>query len=288
MRQDSSTAARLRLRLVVSSGEPLPPGLLAGMQQLLPPGCRVLNLYGSTEVAADCTAFDCTAWRPQQGEQVQQQEQPAQQQPQADAPDQQQQAQPAAGQADQQQRVPVGQPISGMLVAVLAPEDNADAAADGSSGRALGQPQPHAEAAGTAGGERAVLPLGSIGEVAVAGAGLAAGYLCRHPAAEAAQQQRLVRLPTKQLAQAQAAGASVAAAADLPPAFWQQGRVRAFLTGDLGWLDAAGCLHLLGRRDHQVKISGEAWCGIGDVFVATGSALCAGSKAGNSSQRVVC
>lgn len=258
MRQDSSTAARLRLRLVVSSGEPLPPGLLAGMQQLLPPGCRVLNLYGSTEVAADCTALDCTAWQPQQGEQVQQQEQPAQQQSQADTPEQQQQAQPAAGQADQQQRVPVGQPISDMLVAVLAPEESADAAADGSSGRAVEQPHADAaDAAGTAGGARAVLPLGSIGEVAVAGAGLASGYLCRHPAAEAAQQQRLVRLPTKQLAQAQAAGASVATAADLPPAFWQQGSVRAFLTGDLGWLDAAGCLHLLGRRDHQVKISGE-------------------------------
>ncbi|PRW56561.1 non-ribosomal peptide synthetase [Chlorella sorokiniana] len=37
---------------------------------------------------------------------------------------------------------------------------------------------------------------------------------------------------------------------------WQQGSVRAFLTGDLGWLDASSCLHLLGRRDHQVKISG--------------------------------
>lgn len=242
MRQDGSTAARLRLRLAVSSGEPLPPGLLHDMQQVLPPGCRILNLYGSTEVAADCTAFDCTAWGAQQGQQ--QGRQQGQHQQQAG------EEQPPAEQPSQQQRVPVGQPISGTLVAVLAPEPTTDAAA-----RDGGQPQ-FGERTAAAAGERAVLPLGSIGEVAVAGVGLAAGYLCAHPAAEAAQRRRFVRLPTQQLSQAQAAGGSVAAAADLPPAFWQQGNICAFLTGDLGWLDAAGCLHLLGRQDHQVKISG--------------------------------
>ena len=258
LQRDSSTASLLRLRLAVSSGEPLLPSLLADMQQLLPPGCRILNLYGSTEVAADCTAFDCTDWRPGQQlcEASQQAQQAAQQQQQQQQGQQQgQQQQGDAGPPEQpvhQPRVPVGQPVSGMLVAVLAPEPDADAAL------ASGSQAPAQQAGGAACGERAVLPLGCIGQVAVAGAGLAAGYLCRHPTAEQAQQQRFVQLPTQQLAQAWAAGGSVAAATDLPPAFWQQDSVQAFLTGDLGWLDASGCLHLLGRRDHQVKISGEA------------------------------
>lgn len=259
LQQDSSTASLLRLRLAVSSGEPLPPSLLADMQQLLPPGCRILNLYGSTEVAADCTAFDCTLWGPeQQLDTAPQQVQAAEQQQQGDA-------QPPE-QLVHQPRVPVGQPVSGMLVAVLAPEPDSDAAL------ASGSQAPAQQAGGAAGGERAVLPLGCVGQVTVTGTGLAAGYLCRHPTAEQAQQQRFVQLPTLQLAQAGAAGGSVAAATDLPPAFWQQDSVRAFLTGDLGWLDASGCLHLRGRRDHQVKISGGGR--FGSVYEVLLSAEC--------------
>ena len=208
-----SIMPELQLRVAVSSGEPLPPGLLEQLQQLLPPGCHIWNLYGSTEVAADCTAFDCTQWRPQAGQQAEKQ-------------------------------VPVGQPISGTLLAVLAPAGAEQA--DGS-----------ADTGAVAAGQRAVLPLGQMGEVAVAGAGLAAGYLCQQQAAaSAAQQERFVRLSTSQLGQAQRAGASIAAAADLPAAFWQEESTRLFLTGDMGWLDAAGCLHLAGRRDLQVKIAG--------------------------------
>ena len=210
----------LQLRVAVSSGEPLPLLLLGQLQQLLPQGCRIWNLYGSTEVAADCTAFACTTWRPQAGQQAEKQ-------------------------------VPVGQPISSTLLAVLAPAGPEQAAASAAT---------HAAAAC----QRAVLPLGEMGEVAVAGAGLAAGYLCQQQAAaSAAQQQRFVQLPTSQLEQAQLAGASVAVAADLPAAFWREESTRLFLTGDMGWLDASGCLHLAGRRDLQIKIAGR-----GDARVA--------------------
>jgi len=50
----------LSLREVVSSGEPLPGELAGRLRALLPAGCRLLNLYGSTEVAADATWFEIT------------------------------------------------------------------------------------------------------------------------------------------------------------------------------------------------------------------------------------
>ena len=45
------------MRLLASSGEPLAAGLLQAVQALLPAGSQVVNLYGSTEVAADCTCW---------------------------------------------------------------------------------------------------------------------------------------------------------------------------------------------------------------------------------------
>lgn len=55
--------------MAVSSGEPLPVALLARMQAVLPASVRILNLYGCTEVAADCTCLDATSWL-QQAQQV--------------------------------------------------------------------------------------------------------------------------------------------------------------------------------------------------------------------------
>jgi non-ribosomal peptide synthetase component F len=74
------------------------------MHALLPPSCRVLNLYGSTEVAADCTC----------------QELPA----------------PAARWSDP---LPVGRPVCGSLVAVLLPlaPPGAEAAAGAGGAEAL-------------------------------------------------------------------------------------------------------------------------------------------------------
>ncbi|KAL4550218.1 hypothetical protein Ndes2526B_g08567 [Nannochloris sp. 'desiccata'] len=52
---------QLKLRQVVSSGEQLPWQLLDDMQgMLLPKECRILNLYGTTEVAADATILECS------------------------------------------------------------------------------------------------------------------------------------------------------------------------------------------------------------------------------------
>ena len=52
--------ACLRLKVLVSSGEQLPLQLARALQRVLPPDCKLLNLYGCTEVAADCTCYDMT------------------------------------------------------------------------------------------------------------------------------------------------------------------------------------------------------------------------------------
>ena len=49
---------KLWLRVVVSSGEPLTLALAQAVTPLLPHNCHLLNLYGCTEAAADCTCFD--------------------------------------------------------------------------------------------------------------------------------------------------------------------------------------------------------------------------------------
>ncbi|MDF9811413.1 amino acid adenylation domain-containing protein [Streptomyces sp. SPB162] len=74
---------------------------------------------------------------------------------------------------------------------------------------------------------RRPLPTGAVGELAVAGAGLAEGYL-GNPEATAA---RFVTIPAL-------------------------GGERVYLTGDLGYRDGEGLLHFLGRRDNQIKLRG--------------------------------
>jgi amino acid adenylation domain-containing protein len=49
--------ARSRLVQVTSSGEPLAGELARRLRATLPRGCRIVNLYGSTEVAADATCY---------------------------------------------------------------------------------------------------------------------------------------------------------------------------------------------------------------------------------------
>ena len=71
------------------------------------------------------------------------------------------------------------------------------------------------------------LPAGGVGELAIAGAGLAEGYV-GNPEATAA---RFVRIDAL-------------------------GGERVYLTGDLGYRDRDGLLHFLGRRDHQIKLRG--------------------------------
>lgn len=48
---------RLALRALISSGEPLSIALAQALRQCLPDCCSLLNLYGSTELAADCTCL---------------------------------------------------------------------------------------------------------------------------------------------------------------------------------------------------------------------------------------
>ncbi|MFG2485861.1 amino acid adenylation domain-containing protein [Streptomyces virginiae] len=74
-----------------------------------------------------------------------------------------------------------------------------------------------------------VLPPGTVGEICLAGDGLALGYLGD--------------------AEATAASFSVVVLGEAP--------VRVYRTGDLGTLDSDGVLHFRGRSDLQVKISGH-------------------------------
>lgn len=263
MRGQPNIAAQLRLRLAVSSGEPLASGLLGQLQRQLPGSCAIWNLYGSTEVAADCTAFDCTSWQPTgpasglgpNEQQQQQQQQHAAGSVQHNGQRQDQQGQQQPGQLNW---VPVGCPIRGASVAVLGPEP------EGGLDPSAGAPGPAAEQEPVS--RRQALPAGKLGEVAVGGVVVAAGYLGADPATLAAQRARFVLLPASQLAQAarpEAAGPGSPAMAEraLPQHERREQAgdgqlVRVFITGDLGWRDSSGCLHLVGRRDLQAKISG--------------------------------
>lgn len=187
--EGQGSAGLSTLRLAVSSGEPLPGPLLRRMQAALPADCRLLNLYGSTEVAADCTWLDCSA----RG---------------GDA---------AAGGGNPG----VGRPVAKTLVAVMDPGKAA-------AGR-WSLPEP-----------------GAVGEVFVAGSGLAAGYL----GAPEETQRRFVSVPSWYLAEKREG-----VEGSLPA-------VRCFRTGDLGVFED-GCLHLKGRVDLQVKVAGEAPASLG-------------------------
>ena len=89
---------------------------------------------------------------------------------------------------------------------------------------ALGRPYPDMRVA-ILDGERRPLPVGERGEIALCGPQLASGYL---------DQPELT-------------------AARFP---WIDGE-RWYLTGDLGYLDAEGVAHMLGRIDNQVKVLGN-------------------------------
>lgn len=74
-----------------------------------------------------------------------------------------------------------------------------------------------------------IVPLGTTGEILIAGSGLAQGYL---------DQPELT------------AEAFVSIATS-------SGRLHCYRTGDLGWMDQDGTMHCLGRKDDQFKIAGH-------------------------------
>ncbi len=155
---DASGQSLPRLRMIHSSGEALSGELLRKLHRQLPKA-RVLNLYGSSEVAADATAHLCDSGK--------------------------------AG-----SNVPIGADILGLEIRLLDP--------------AL---RP--------------VPLGAVGEIYVAGEGLARGYLDR-PGETA---RRFV------------------------PDIARPGQ-RMFRTGDLAWRRHDGALIFAGRADNQINLRG--------------------------------
>lgn len=51
-----------RLDVLISSGEPLTLCLLRQLDRILAESALIFNIYGSTEVAADCAYFDARQW----------------------------------------------------------------------------------------------------------------------------------------------------------------------------------------------------------------------------------
>ncbi|MEW1723449.1 amino acid adenylation domain-containing protein [Streptomyces sp. NPDC093109] len=90
-----------------------------------------------------------------------------------------------------------------------------------------------------------VLPPGTVGEICLAGEGLALGYVGDAEATAAA----FTTLPLTAAPAAVTAPAPGPAPAPPP--------VRVYRTGDLGLLDSEGTLHFRGRADRQIKISGH-------------------------------
>jgi len=58
--EETELAKLATVKVWIASGERLPASLFQAFHQSLP-DCKLLNLYGSSEVAADATWLDCSA-----------------------------------------------------------------------------------------------------------------------------------------------------------------------------------------------------------------------------------
>lgn len=99
---------------------------------------------------------------------------------------------------------------------------------EGADGIPLGEPVPRTQVV-VLGADGRRCPAGMPGEIHVTGEGLALGYL----------------------------GEPELTAAVFAPVELPEGTVRAYRTGDFGYLDTAGTLHFRGRTDRQLKIRGH-------------------------------
>ena len=251
--------ALLHLRLCTASGEALPWALARAFLRAGP--VRLLNLYGSTEVAGDVTCEVVSdAVRDDAGlapsgciPRENNEDRDG-----SDGKGRGHDAQPRGprdvdnGAAEPTPRVPseghgpgpadgtAEPPVAGAACSALVPVGTAIDNTEVVAVRAASSADVPSELWQVAAGES--------GEIVVFGANIAAGYWGK-PQLTAAQFVRV--LPTAEGHRADGARHWRVIAAD------DEAGTRAFLTGDLGHMDHAGRLHLIGRKDQQVKIRGN-------------------------------
>mmetsp|Transcript_24036 Transcript_24036/g.66775 ORF Transcript_24036/g.66775 Transcript_24036/m.66775 type:complete len:707 (-) Transcript_24036:1535-3655(-) len=229
------------------SGEPLTASCLKAVRQTLVSGdCTVLNLYGSTEVAADCTAFDVINF-PHGRHRLS--GFPADVEPPTTAQD---------------IILPLGSPISSFVVMVVQYAGS----------------RPAEDVSTPSGGvqELQLAPQGTEGRIAVSGLGVANGYF-RDRELTSSRFARLI-LCSDEGAAAKAKDSVAFCGPSCPqaplkpsrvvcPPEWPSLRIRSsalppwahgspcFLTDDLGTMDSSGTLDFSSRIGHYVKVSGE-------------------------------
>lgn len=208
------------LRLVACSGESLPAPLCARFGRLMPAGCRLLNLYGATEVSADVTWHDATP-------------PPTPRQPLDGRPAQ-------RGGAAAPPIVPLGRPLDEHVLVLLRDLPSAG----GADARHGGGDD--------CDGTRLEEGAGAVGEICIGGPYCALGYLA-DPELTAS---RFVAIGADELERADRAGHVQPLGGATAVRAAGGGAVTFFRTGDLGRLDGRGVLHYLGRLDEQLKVRG--------------------------------
>ncbi|KAG2453445.1 hypothetical protein HYH02_001666 [Chlamydomonas schloesseri] len=244
----SAARSRLRLQLLVSSGEPLAVAAAAELRRALPPGAALLNLYGSTEVTADCTWFEV----PHDDVDVR-------------GAAQRRRLAPNAGAATNTGTwVPAGWPLGDTQILIAPPLQSAEPGQQVNDGGSSGGTGPQRVAVEP-------LPAGEVGEVWVSGSCLSPGYHlspaeeAATAAAAAAARFVCVQLPAAQV------GRVVTAAGVVPRA-----AATYFRTGDVGYITPPTSSQL------HVPASEHDTAGVGGISTSDPSAACIANATGGS------